>query len=476
MKAIYVIISIAALVFLAPVASAVIINIPGDYPTIQEGIDAAQNGDTVLVAPGLYVENPIIEDKNILLGSSEGPEATTILGHLLIEGDSIDSTCVLRGFRIRMDIDDPWENVYSLIRTRYAAPIIVGNIIEDNATIVGAGIRCGPSSAAIIRANIIRNNFALDMAGAISASIGNVIEQNIISNNSAGFSICERGDAGAIRMTSEGTIRYNLIIDNETYRDLCDPRGGGILKYPASHTHVYNNTIVGNSARRGPYHGLGGGIIFGVGPADEDVFYKNNIIAFNPYGGGVHGTIPDSVEGVWDYNLVFGNGGGDYIEMEPGPHDIQEDPLFVDRFSGDYHLLPNSPCIDAGDPDFPLDPDGSRADIGAYYFDQAVGIEDLGEPSGPYQFQLHQNYPNPFNAQTIISYTLSESSSVSLMIFSITGHFVKSIVNKEVQQAGEYRYIWDGGDKSGQHVATGIYFYELYVNEYRESKAMIMIK
>ncbi len=67
------------------------------------------------------------------------------------------------------------------------------------------------------------------------------------------------------------------------------------MKYPASRSHIYNNTIVGNSARRGPYHGLGGGIIFGVGPADEDVFYKNNIIAFNPYGGG-GSTVPFRIQ------------------------------------------------------------------------------------------------------------------------------------------------------------------------------------
>ncbi len=476
MKAIYVIISIAALVFLAPAASAVIINIPGDYPTIQEGIDAAQNGDTVLVAPGLYTGGILIQDKNILLTSAEGPQVTTIRGFLNILGEAVDTICVIRGMTITKNIDDPLYDRRSLLLIEDSSPLIVGNIVEDNETWrVGAGISCDRSGA-IIRGNIIRDNFAYVEAGGIQASSGVEIDGNIISENRAGFSICERGDAGGLTLSGPVILRYNLIIDNETYRAACNPRGGGILMYSSPHTHIYNNTIVGNSARIGPDGGLGGGIYFSVNPNDEDMFYKNNIIAFNPYGGGIHGTIPDSADAVWDYNLVFGNGGGDYIGIEPGPHDIQEDPLFVDRFSGDYHLLPNSPCIDAGDPDFPLDPDGSRADIGAYYFDQTVGIDDPDEPSGPYQFQLHQNYPNPFNAQTIISYTLSESSAVSLMIFSITGHFVKSIVNKEVQHPGEYRYIWDGADKSGQHVATGIYFYELYVDDYRESKAMILIK
>lgn len=198
MKAIYVIISIAASVLLAPVASALIINIPGDYPTIQEGIDAAQNGDTVLVAPGEYFETITIESKNILLTTEQGPQSTAILGRLIVQGTEVDTSCVFRGFTVTLDEDDPWAHTYSLIRIRYSSPIIVANVIEDNATAaVGAGINCGWSSA-IIRANVIRNNLTSDKAGAILTSISDIIEYNIISNNRAGYTPCERGDAGAI--------------------------------------------------------------------------------------------------------------------------------------------------------------------------------------------------------------------------------------------------------------------------------------
>ena len=477
MKAIYVIISITATALLAPVASALIINIPGDYSTIQEGIDASTDGDTVLVAPGLYVETVTIENKNILLTSAEGPDNTSIKGFVFFEA-GVDTTCVFRGFTVIPDPESEWYERRALINIENCSPLIEGNIAKDgyNFQYFGGGVM-GIFTSAIIRNNIIKDNRApmgggIDIGGAEA-----LIERNIISNNTA-FTSSHGADGGGISM-SEGTVRFNLIIDNEAFSGYPSVIGGGIYMYTTSLPGgmIYNNTIVGNSARFGPYDQKGGGVYF-VTRSDynEGVFFKNNIIAFNPYGGGVYVRLADSVEVDWDYNLVFGNDSTDYIGIEPGPHDIQADPLFVNRFSGDYHLLPNSPCIDAGDPDSPLDPDGTRADIGAYYFDQTVGIEDPGEPSGPYKFQLRQNYPNPFNAQTIISYTLSESSAVSLMIFAITGHFVNSIVNKEVQPGGEYRYIWNGEDKSGQRVATGIYFYELYVDDYRESKAMIMVK
>ncbi len=462
---------ISAVLAIAPVASAAIINIPGDYPTIQEGIDAAQNGDTVLVARGEYIEELAIEDKNILLTSSNGPDVTIIRGMMIIEGDSVDSTCVLRGFNVVYEGDVCPPDCPPLIRNYTGSPIIEGNIIQDAESYLGGGGGIVSIYNAIIRNNIVKDN----SGGGIVGILDVVIEGNIVSNNIV-YTPSHGAGAGGIGFRS-GILRYNLIIDNEAVSGYGPVQGGGISTSRSSNRQVYNNTIAGNSARLGPYDGRGGGIYFSArSDQNENVFFKNNIISFSPYGGGVFAVLVDSAEVDWDYNLVFGNETLDYIGIEPGPHDIQADPLFVDRFSGDYSLLPNSPCIDAGDPDFPLDPDGSRADIGAYYFDQTVGIEDPGEPSGPYQFQLHQNYPNPFNAQTIISYTLSESSSVSLMIFSITGHIVKLIINKEVQSPGEHRYIWDGTDMNGQRVSTGIYFYELYVNDYRESKAMIMIK
>jgi hypothetical protein len=53
---------------------------------------------------------------------------------------------------------------------------------------------------------------------------------------------------------------------------------------------------------------------------------------------------------------------------------------------------------------------------------------------------------------------------------------VQPLANREFQEAGAHKYIWEGRDANGRAVSTGIYFYELYVNETRESKAMIMIK
>ena len=53
-------------------------------------------------------------------------------------------------------------------------------------------------------------------------------------------------------------------------------------------------------------------------------------------------------------------------------YNIFLDPMFVDTSNTDLHLLAGSPCIDAGDPTSPLDPDGTIADLGCYFFDQRM--------------------------------------------------------------------------------------------------------
>ena len=69
------------------------------------------------------------------------------------------------------------------------------------------------------------------------------------------------------------------------------------------------------------------------------------------------------------YNDVWGNG-VNYQNCTPGAHDLSVDPEYLGLAPYEYHLMPTSPCVDAGDPAAPLDPDSTRADIGAFFYDQ----------------------------------------------------------------------------------------------------------
>ncbi len=93
-----------------------------------------------------------------------------------------------------------------------------------------------------------------------------------------------------------------------------------------------------------------------------------------------------------------------------------------------------------------------------------------------FQSMLDQNYPNPFNPTTSISYSVAESGRSELTIFNIKGQQVSTLV-KEMKQPGVYEAIWNGKDKSGRKVSSGLYFYRLKNNNKTiDTKKMLLLK
>lgn len=91
--------SLLPLVILPTLAIAGTINIPADYPTIQEGTDTASAGDTVLVQPGTYVENINYNGKNIVVGSLTLTTGdTTFISQTIVDGDSSGTLILLNFF------------------------------------------------------------------------------------------------------------------------------------------------------------------------------------------------------------------------------------------------------------------------------------------------------------------------------------------------------------------------------------------
>lgn len=97
------------------------------------------------------------------------------------------------------------------------------------------------------------------------------------------------------------------------------------------------------------------------------------------------------------------------------------------------------------------------------------------ESQVPANFFLSQNLPNPFNSETVIAFGLPQTSQVRLEVFNILGQSVKTLVNGQLP-AGYHNVTWDGKNARGKKVVSGIYFYKLKTESFKDVKKMSFIK
>ncbi len=245
------------------------------------------------------------------------------------------------------------------------APAILQNTITDNsATSGGAGLYLY-ASAPIIRNNTISRNEAACIGGglALRASSTPAITNNFITDNRAGTG------AGLYVESSNPSIATNLIARNYA------GAGGGLYLYACSPT-ILCNTITGNGASCA-------GALYLYDRASP--YMASNIVAFNS--SGLCG--PDATPSLRN-NCVFGNAAYNFsgIADPTGTSgNISTDPLLAGPAYGGWHLLPNSPCINAGsgagstldlDGQPRIQPSGGVVDIGA---DESDGSTP---PTGPF--------------------------------------------------------------------------------------------
>ncbi|NQV14685.1 hypothetical protein HQ531_04440, partial [bacterium] len=162
----------------------------------------------------------------------------------------------------------------------------------------------------------------------------------------------------------------NIILRrNVFYNNQADSSGGALHLLDISNATVQNVTFVGNEAF------YGGAIIIG----NSEIEFGNNIFWNNS---SINGQIYSSTPNVSFTYCDIEGGLGAIMGSAPGTfqNNIDSDPLFINQSEGNLYLTAVSPCIDSGDPDLDgdgtswetdpddQDPDGTRMDMGAYYF------------------------------------------------------------------------------------------------------------
>jgi hypothetical protein len=93
----------------------------------------------------------------------------------------------------------------------------------------------------------------------------------------------------------------------------------------------------------------------------------------------------------------------------------------------------------------------------------------------PVSYVLHPSQPNPFNPSTQIRYELPQGDRVRLSIYDVTGRELRVLVD-EVKEAGTHTASWDGTDRNGQALASGVYFYRLEAGDFSRTHRMTLLK
>ena len=348
-------------------------------------------------------------------------------------------------------------------------PIISHSTINGND---GWGLAFGYNCIPIISHCNISGNASTGIAFMYDCNV--TISYCIISDNSTtgyGGGISFGDSLGA--MGSIAMIDHCLISGNSALAGV-----GGISIGMYSEAYISNCTVSNNDAPA-----LGGGIGCLIGVTVE---IKNTIVEGNTGSGGIYFYSTAEVD--VDYNDFYNNEPehftGDNIPPNLGIvvttnangdpcdqyHNIFLDPLYYST-AGDsaFYLTDDSPCIDAGYPFSPPDPDGSTADIGAYWSGY-VGVSDECPLNSPLEYVLHDVYPNPFNPSTNLTFSLPISGNVSLIIFDIQGREVVKLI-EGFHLPGLYQVTFDASGLS-----SGLYFARLKAGNFSQTQKLLFIR
>ncbi len=470
----------------------------GDFPTIQAALDAAESGDTILLAEGTFVgegnHNLDFLGKAITVQSWSGDPATCI-----IDCGGRDSGDVERGFEFHFG-----ETAAAVVRgltitngiatgpcpgctgggvhcRDASSPTIENCVFFANTAYEGGGLGCDPGTAPTIRNCRLEGNSCTDEGGGIylhSASpwiVGCLITANEspaygggahILHGSARFEDCLFSDnlagthGGAVSLDRGWqTLTQCTFVGNTSYN-----MGGAIACLGDSST-ITQCTFYGNRT----YYG--GGTIASRQFSSATV--QNSILAFAEAGEAIY------CDGFGGVTLsccdIFGNAGGDWVgciaEQFGSAGNICEDPLFCDAAGGNLRLLDGSPCA-------PFSPQNPECDlVGAWPVGCSPGSL-LEASSGTSASALQLLFPNPFVERTWIRYTVPAGAGawpVNLSIHDCSGRLVRRLVGG-APSSGEQITCWDGADAAGHRVPGGIYFCRLVVGEQEFSRRVLKIR
>lgn len=409
-----------------------VIKVPGDHATISAAIASATSGDTILVAPGTYDEAISVVGKNLVIRSDMDGLANTYdvdPKNTIIDGGSAT-------FSVSLQFCDATSEFAGFTVTKGKTGIYLGvsettvkhNIITDvdYGSINAPGIRVSLGAPRIIR------NLIYHVGGQGISCDGDSISPKIFNNT-----IYDYGYYAGIAMAALATN--------------------------SGHTSVFNNIV-----KRGNTKPVAG--IVWSSKVSVEIGYNNVHDAQNTTGvGGDYAVYTD------------GSGWGGH---SGGDGKISADPMFVGPDTGNFYLSEASTSIDAATPFVLSGQDtiykissmeyvGDAPDMGAYEAGLVSAIDDFSPlPQG---YALEVNYPNPFNPTTTIPFSISVPGHVQISIYNTAGQKVVTVVNRPYA-AGNHKVVWNGSDRFGLPVSSGVYFLSMRAGDFVAVRRITFVK
>lgn len=420
----------------------------GAYPDLQQALQAAQSGDTIRLADGLFTGPG---NRNLIVGgiltiSSASGDAASCALDLQGEGRgflvySLPGTLIriegitLRDGEPRSLPEDQLPGYGGGLAVKPLSPggfLHVENcVFEENAADAGGGAFVWGGEA-LFRDCVFRANVATDGAGVYSGQ-------------------CGAGDG----------VRFDscLFYDNDYPFESVGGYGAGVY-YSRSVGRLENCTMAKNRAW------LGGGILVST---DSDVEVEGCLIAFSERGEGLALFNGDVAIARSD---IFGNAGGDWVgAIAPSlgiDCNFSADPFFCGMNEGDFSLRADSPCLPENNDGCGLIgalPVGCQAPTG-------VAGGSVAQTGG---LRLHSRGPIPFVRSTELAFVLPTAAHARLTIYDLSGRLVAVLLDETVR-SGEQAASWDGVRRDGRHAPPGVYFARLEIGSSSATEKITLLR
>ncbi len=366
-----------------------------------------------------------------------------------------------------------------------SSPHIIDCVVDLNQAPSGAGVFMRNGCAPVIEGTTVSNNTTTasnTYGGGISiqSSTPTMTNCQILDNTANGF-----GGGVAFSDNAGGLMEDCLVKGNDTFNP--NGQGGGVFTSLSDPT-LRRVTIVENTASG--FFGEAGGLFISFNPAPlvENCTIANNACGPNGNAGGVWvewfatptidkciisgstaglGISCSSATPVVSCSNIFGNAGGDALCGTDAGGNFSADPLFCGTLGYEYNLTASSPCAPGNHP-------GGACD-GALIGAMAAGCGETAVPlPGAVELGLG-NHPNPFNPSTTIFWDLPAAGPARLAIYDLSGRLVHERLWTAIA-SGRGQFQWNGQDRQGRSLSSGIYLYRLDAGTLSLSKRMSLIR